>query len=90
LYRGQSGYAVVTTTVSGGFDSAIALSATGQSTGVTVSFSPASIAAPGSGTSEMLLTVSRTAAYGTYPITIKGTGGGLTHTTVLSFEVAPR
>jgi subtilase family serine protease len=90
LYRGQSGYAVVTTTVSGGFDSAIALSATGQPTGVTVSFSPASIAAPGSGTSEMLLTVSRTAAYGTYPITIKGTGGGLTHTTVLSFEVAPR
>ncbi|HXM43913.1 MAG TPA: S53 family peptidase [Bryobacteraceae bacterium] len=90
LYRGQSGYAVVTTAVSGGFDSAIALSATGQPTGVTVSFSPASIKAPGSGKSEMLLTVSETAAFGTYPITITGTGGGITHTTVLTFEVEPR
>ncbi|MGA2740023.1 MAG: S53 family serine peptidase [Bryobacteraceae bacterium] len=90
LYRGQSGYAVVTTKVSGGFDSAIALSATGVPAGVTSSFSPASIAAPGSGSSEFLLTVSGTAAFGTYPITITGTGGGLTHTTVLTFEVAPR
>jgi kumamolisin len=90
LYRGTSGYAVITTKVSGGFDSAIALSATGQPSGVTVTFKPASIAAPGSGKSEMLLTVSDTAAFGTYPITITGTGGGISHTTVLTFEVAPR
>jgi hypothetical protein len=90
LYQGQSGYAVITTTVSGGFDSAIALTASGQPTGVTVSFSPASIAAPGSGTSDMLLSVARNAPTGTYPITITGTGGGITHTTVLTFEVVPR
>ena len=87
LYQGTSGYAVITTTISGGFDSAIALSATGQPTGVTVSFSPASIRAPGSGTSDMLLTVARNAPIGTYPITITGTGGGITHTTVLTFEI---
>ena len=90
LRQGTSGYAVITTAVSGGFDSAVALSASGQPTGVTVSFSPASIAAPGSGTSEMLLSVARTAATGTYPITITGTGGGITHTTTLTFEVIRR
>ena len=90
LRQGQSGTASVTTAVSGGFDSAIALSATGEPTGVTFTFTPASIAAPGSGTSSMLLTVSRTAKTGTYPITITGTGGGITHTTTLTFEVVRR
>jgi uncharacterized membrane protein len=90
LRQGQSGYAVVSTTVSGGFSSAIALSATGQPAGVTVTFMPSSIAAPGSGSSDMYLTVSRTATTGTYPITITGTGGGITHTTVLTFEVVSR
>ena len=87
LDEGTSGYAVVTTAVSGGFNSAIALTASGQPSGVTVSFSPASIAAPGSGTSDMDLTVSKKAAVGTYPITITGKGGGLTHTTTLTFQV---
>ncbi len=87
LYQGQSGYAVVTTKVSGGFNSAIALSATGVPSGVTYNFTPSSIAAPGSGTSDFNLTVSRTAPVGTYPITITGTGGGVTHTTVLTFQI---
>jgi kumamolisin len=87
LAQGQSGYAVVTTTVSGGFSSAITLSATGQPSGVTVSFSPASIAAPGSGTSDMYFTVSRSAPIGTYPITITASGGGATHTTTITFSV---
>ena len=87
LYQGQSGYAVVTTKVSGGFNAAIALSATGVPSGVTFNFSPASIAAPGSGTSDFNLTVSRSAPIGTYPITITGTGGGITHTTILTFQV---
>jgi subtilase family serine protease len=90
LRQGQSGTATVTTAVSGGFDSAITLSGTGEPTGVTISFSPSSIAAPGSGTSSMLLTISRTAKTGTYPITITGTGGGITHTTTLTFEVVRR
>jgi subtilase family serine protease len=90
VVQGNNGTSTITTTVSGGFDSAVALSASGQPTGVTVSFSPASIAAPGSGTSEMLLSVARTAKTGTYPITITGTGGGITHTTTLTFEVTRR
>src|SRR5271166_3366598 len=81
LARRSSGTAVITTSVSGSFNSAISLSASGQPTGVTVSFSPGSIAAPGSGTANMNIHVRGSAAFGTYPITITGTGGGITHNT---------
>jgi kumamolisin len=84
---GNSGSSTITTTVSGGFDSAVALSATGQPTGVTVSFSPTSIAAPGSGTSGVTLAVASTTATGTYPITVTGTGGGITHTATITLTV---
>jgi subtilase family serine protease len=87
LYRGQSGYAVVTTAASGGFNSSISFSASGFPSGVTGSFSPSSIAAPGSGTTDFNLTVSRRAPRGTYPLTIKATGGGQTHTTTLTLQV---
>jgi kumamolisin len=89
LNRGKSGYVIVTTTVSGGFNSAIALSATGVPSGVTGSFTPSSIAVPGSGTAHLTLTVSRSAPTGTNPITITGTGGGITHSTTLTFQVRP-
>jgi subtilase family serine protease len=87
LARGQSAYAVVTTTVSGGFSAAVALSATGVPTGVTGVFSPASIGAPGSGTSHFTLSVARNAPTGTFPITITGTSGGVSHSTTLTFTV---
>jgi subtilase family serine protease len=87
LLEGQSGYATVTTATSGSFNAAISLSATGVPSGVTYSFSPASIAAPGSGSAHFNLTVSRTAPTGTYPITITGTGGGVTKTTTLTLEI---
>jgi kumamolisin len=87
LARGQSGYAVVTVKVSGGFSSAVSFSATGVPSGVTSSFTPASIAAPGSGTTDFNLTVASNAATGTFPITITATGGGVTKTTTLTFSV---
>ncbi len=88
LDRGQTGYAVVTTTASGGFDSTITLSATGVPSGVTASFSPTST--KGSGTSDFTLSVARNAPIGTYPITITGTSGGVTQSTVLTFSVEER
>ena len=87
LRRGSNGYVTVTTAVSGGFNSAIALSGSGLPTGVTGSFSPTSIKAPGSGTSRYTLTAARTTKTGTYPITITGAGGGITHTTTLSLQI---
>jgi subtilase family serine protease len=84
---GSSGKSTVTTAVSGGFDSAIALTASGAPTGVTISFSPASIAVPGSGTSTVTLAVASNAATGSYSITVTGIGGGITHTATVSLTV---
>jgi len=85
--QGNSGQSTITTTVSGGFNSAISLSASGQPAGVTVSFNPSSIAAPGAGSSTMTMTVGSTAATGTYTITVTATDGGLTQTTGVSLTV---
>jgi subtilase family serine protease len=85
--RGSSGHSTITTAISGGFNSAISLSASGQGSRVTVTFSPSSIAAPGSGTSTMTVTVSRRAATGTRTVTITGTGGGAIHTTTVTVTI---
>jgi len=85
--QGSSGSSTITTSVSGGFSSAIALSASGQPAGVTVTFNPTSIAAPGSGTSSVNLAVATSTATGTYTITVMGTGGGITHTATVSLIV---
>jgi subtilase family serine protease len=87
VVQGSNGTSTITTAVSGGFNSAIALSATGQPTGVTVSFTPASIAVPGSGTSTMRMTVASTTRTGTYTITVTGNGGGINHTTTVTLTV---
>ena len=85
--RGSSGRSTITAAISGGFNSAIGLSASGQGSRVTVSFSPSSIAAPGSGTSTMTVTVNRRASTGTRTITITGSGGGVTHTATVTLTV---
>ncbi len=85
--QGGSGSSTITTTVSGGFNVAVALTASGQPSGVTVSFNPTSIAAPGAGSSAMSIVVASTVAAGTYPITVTGTGGGITHTATVSLTV---
>ena len=87
VVQGSSGTSTITTTVSGAFNSAIALSASGQPTGVTVSFNPNSIPAPGSGSSTMTFAVGSTTAPGTYTITVTGTGGGITQTATVSLTV---
>ncbi len=87
VVQGSSGTTTIATTVSGGFDSAVALTASGQPTGVTVGFSSSSIAAPGSGSSTMTLTVASTTATGTYPITVTGIGDGITQTTTVTLTV---
>jgi subtilase family serine protease len=87
VVQGGNGTSTITTAVSGGFNSAIALSASGQPAGVTVSFSPTSIAAPGSGSSTMTIAVASTTAIGTYTITVAGTGGSTTQTATVSLTV---
>jgi len=83
--QGNAGNSTITSTVTGGFSSAISLSASGQPAGVTVGFSPGSIT--GAGTSTMTMTVAASTATGTYPITVKGTSGSTTSTTTVSLVV---
>ena len=84
---GNQGTSTITTSVSGGFNSAITLSATGSPSGTTVSFNPATIPAPGSGSSTMTLVVGANTAPGTYPITVKGSGGGGQQITTFTLTV---
>jgi hypothetical protein len=87
LTLGKSSSVVVSVSVSDGFASSIALSAVGEPAGVRISFSPSSINAPGGGSSQMILSVSRRVTIDTYPITITAMGGGIAHTITLNFTV---
>jgi len=87
ITRGSSGTASVTTTVTGNFNSAVALSASGLPASTTATFNPSSIAAPGVGSSTVTISVDSATAVGTYNVTVTGTGGGKTQTTVISVTV---
>jgi uncharacterized membrane protein len=84
---GNQGTSTITSTVSGGFNSAISLSATGAPSGTTVSFNPSTIAAPGGGSSTMTITVGSSTAVGTYPITVTGNGGGVQQSATVTLTV---
>ena len=85
--QGSSGTTTISTTVSGGFNSAVSLSVSGLPTGVSASSSPASIAAPGAGNSTLTFTASSTATTGTTNVTLTASGGGVTHTTIVALTV---
>ena len=85
--EGHQGTSTITTTVSGGFNSAITLSASGVPSGTTVSFNPNPIPAPGGGNSTMTITVGSTTPTGTYPITVTGNGGGVQQSTTVTLTV---
>jgi len=85
---GGTGHVKITSTISGSFDSTVALSASGEPSGVKIVFKPASIGAPGSGTSNMQISVSSSAKAGTSTITITGTGAGQTVTTTITLTIS--
>ena len=84
---GKQGTSVITSTITQGFNYPITLSASGMPSQVTVGFNPQTIPAPGSGNSTMTITVASNAPAGTYPITVKGTGGGLQQTAIVTLTV---
>ncbi len=85
--RGATGLSKITTTISGGFNAAISLTASGQGNGVRVTFNPSTIAAPGAGRAAMQVKVAPTAKTGTRTITITATGGGVTQTATLTLTI---
>ena len=86
--QGSSATSTITTTLTGGFNSAVALSVSGLPVGATAGFSPASIAAPGSGSSVMTVSVGAATAVGTYNVVVTGSAGVQTHTTTISLTVS--
>lgn len=87
MAQGGTASSSVSTSVSGGFNSAVSLTVAGLPSGVTASFNPATIAAPGGGNSTLTFTASSTAATGTATVTITASGGGVTHTTTIALTV---
>ena len=84
--QGGNGSATITVTPSRGFNSSVALTASGQPTGVTVSFNPSTVSG-GSGNSTMGVSVAATTTPGTYSITVSGTSGSAIETTTVSLTV---
>jgi hypothetical protein len=87
VQQGNQGTSTITTTISGGFNSAISLSASGVPSGTTGSFNPSPIPAPGSGSSTMTMTVGASTPTGAYPITVTGSGGGIQQSTTVTLTV---
>ena len=87
VQQGASIPLTLTSAIAAGFSGAMALTASGMPAGVTVGFTPATISAPGSGTSTLSIAASNSAAPGVYSIKLTGTSGSLTGTAVVSVAV---
>jgi len=85
--QGDQAISTITTSIAGGFNNAVSLSASGMPAGTTVSFNPNPIPAPGAGNSTMTIIVGSSTPTGTYPITVSGTGGGLQQNTTVTLTV---
>jgi PKD repeat protein len=86
--RNASAATVVQTAVAGGFDAAIALSASGLPAGVTATFAPATIAAPGAGGATLKVAAGAAAPVGVHTVTVTGSGGGLVRSATVSLTIA--
>ena len=85
VVQGAQGNSTIGTTLVSGSAETVALSVSGQPSGVSAAFSPASVTA---GTSATLtLTVGSGVPTGTYALTVTGTAPSATHSTPLSLTV---
>jgi subtilase family serine protease len=82
---GGSGTITLTSAATGGFDSAIALSASGQPSGVTITFSPATLT--GSDVSSVGFRVAATTPAGVYTIKLTGKSRGLVESAAFTLTV---
>ena len=83
--QGSTANYTVSLTALDGFTNTVSFSISGLPTGATATFTPASVA--GSGTSTLAITTTTATPTGSYPLTITGTDGVLTHTTPITLVV---
>jgi uncharacterized membrane protein len=84
--QGNSGSYTITMSSLGGYAGSVTLSATGLPTGANATFGTNPITG-GSGNSAMNVTTSSSTPAGSYPLTITGVSGNLTHTTTATLVV---
>jgi len=87
IQQGAAGQVAITTAHVGTFNATVALSVSGLPAHVTASFSRASMAAPGDGTSTLTITAGSTAYAGTYNLTVRAVGGGITKVLTLPVTI---
>jgi uncharacterized membrane protein len=87
LSRGSTATVNVTTSMLGGFSSAVALAIQGLPSGVTATFTPPSLPQPGSGSAVLKLSAASSAATGLATLSIKATAGTTIRTLSLSLTV---
>jgi uncharacterized membrane protein len=78
-----------TSTPNSTFNNAVSFSVTGLPAGVTAAFTPATLPAPGSGSSVLKLTAAGSAAPGSYSASVSATSGTITGSAPLTITVAP-
>ncbi len=83
---GGTGTSTITTAVTSGSAQAVALTVSGMPTGGTATLSPTSIT--GAGTSTLTLS-SGSAAPGTYPLIVTGSGPSATHSVTVTLTINP-
>jgi hypothetical protein len=86
IIQGGSTSYTVTVAAQNGFTGTVSLTASGFGSGASGALNPISVA--GSGTSTLSVTTTNTAAMGSFPITITGTSGSLTHSANVTFVVS--
>jgi hypothetical protein len=87
LAQGASGSAQFVTKANGSFDKPLLLTVANDPAGISASLNPAVIAPPGSGTSQLQLSVADNVAAGNYSIQVNATDGTTTHTATLQLTV---
>jgi pseudomonalisin len=87
---GSNNNITLSVTVSGGFSAAIAFSVTGLPSGVSATFTPATLSAPGSGSSVLKVTATSSAKPGVYAATVSATSGSTKQQMAISVTIARR
>ena len=85
--QGGIGSTIISSALSGNFNSSVALSVSGLPPGAAASLTPSTFNAPGSGSSTLMISVASSTPAGTYNVVVTGTGGGQTHPTTINLTV---
>ena len=84
---GSSSSVAVSVAVSGGFSAPVAFSTGALPSGLTAGFTPASLAAPGAGTTTLKLSAAAGIAPGSYNVIVNASGGGLSKSMPLTVSI---